>query len=161
MNVKRSKPTWTWSNASASSEMKAFVDPEKGQLREVLANCSQTDFNSFVLSFMHLETTISTCFTQKIMQSGWAKAGLIGLELHQVMSHWIGITPHHTSHPKTPHAIQAGKCSLPRTLQESWSCCQPFFMKLLKLEFYLMLRCRRCSLFLMSIFIITQLTGAF
>ncbi len=99
MNIKRSKPTWTWSNASASTEMRMFVE-EDGKLRTVLKKCSATDVNSFVLSFMHLERTISTCFTQKIMQSGWAKAGLIGLELHQVMSHWIGIAPHQT-HPTT------------------------------------------------------------
>jgi hypothetical protein len=88
MNVKRSKPTWSWSTGThASSEMNEFIDKD---FRVTLGSCSQTDVNSFVLSFLHLEQTLSSCFTMKIMQSGWSKAGLIGLELHTIMSHWIG-----------------------------------------------------------------------
>jgi hypothetical protein len=60
------------------------------ELRPTLCHASATDVNSFVLSFMHLEQTLSQCFTMKVMQSGWSKAGLIGLELHKIMSHWIG-----------------------------------------------------------------------
>jgi hypothetical protein len=88
MLVKKSKPTWTWATATnVSTEMGQFISSD---FRETMKNCSQTDVNSFVLSLMHLEQTVSSCFTAKIMQSGWAKAGLIGLELHQIMSHWIG-----------------------------------------------------------------------
>jgi hypothetical protein len=88
MNIKRSKPTWTWSTAThASTEMVAWIDAD---FKKTMKNCSPTDINSFVLSFMHLEQTLSSCFTIKIVQGGWAKAGLIGLELHQIMSHWIG-----------------------------------------------------------------------
>jgi hypothetical protein len=88
MHVKKSKPTWTWSTATgASDEMNKFIDKD---FKKTLGNCSQTDMNSFILSLLHLETTLSSCFTIKIMQSGWAKAGLIGLELNQIMSHWIG-----------------------------------------------------------------------
>ncbi len=106
MQVKKSKPTWTWQTATgASTEMSLFISKD---FRKTMKNCSETDVNSFVLSLLHLEQSLSSCFTLKTMQSGWAKAGLIGLELHQIMSHWIGITPHHTSHPKTPHTIQAG-----------------------------------------------------
>jgi hypothetical protein len=67
--------------------MLAFIADD---FRNTLKHCSASDVNSFVLSFMHLEQTISSCFTVKIMQSGWAKAGLIGLEFHTIMSHWIG-----------------------------------------------------------------------
>jgi hypothetical protein len=88
MQVKKSKPTWTWSTATgASTEMLAFIDSD---FRKTLGDCSPTDVNSFILSLLHLEATLSSCFTIKIMQSGWAKAGLIGLELNQIMSHWIG-----------------------------------------------------------------------
>jgi hypothetical protein len=88
MHAKKSKPTWTWSTATgASTEMHAFIDRD---FKKTLGNCSTTDMNSFILSLLHLETTLSSCFTIKIMQSGWAKAGLIGLELNQIMSHWIG-----------------------------------------------------------------------
>ncbi len=78
MNIKRCKPTWTWATGSASDQMKEFI---KGDLRRVLAHCSDSDRNTFELSFMHLESTLSTCFTHRLMQSGWAKAGLIGLEV--------------------------------------------------------------------------------
>ena len=88
MHVKKLKPTWTWSTATgASTEMHAFIDSD---FRKTLGDCSPTDVNSFILSLLHLEATLSSCFTIKIMQSGWAKAGLIGLELNQIMSHWIG-----------------------------------------------------------------------
>ena len=88
MLVKKSKPTWTWATATnVSTEMGQFISSD---FRETMKNCSQTDVNSFVLSLMHLEQTVSSCFTAKIMQSGWAKAGLIGLELNIIMSHWIG-----------------------------------------------------------------------
>jgi hypothetical protein len=88
MQVKKSKPTWTWQSATcASTEMLQFIEKD---FRKTMLNCSQTDVNSFVLSLRHLEQSLSSCFTVKTMQSGWAKAGLIGLELHQIMSHWIG-----------------------------------------------------------------------
>jgi hypothetical protein len=69
--------------------MRAYIDNHEG-LRDTLKHASSTDVNSFVLSFMHVEQTLSQCFTMKTMQSGWAKAGLVGLEMHIVMSHWIG-----------------------------------------------------------------------
>ncbi len=78
MNIKRCKPNWTWATGSASEQMKEFI---RLDLRKRLKNCSDSDRNSFELSFMHLESTLSTCFTHKMMQSGWAKAGLIGLEV--------------------------------------------------------------------------------
>jgi hypothetical protein len=88
MNVKRCKPTWTWATAThASTEMHAWIAAD---FRQTMKHCSPTDVNSFVLSFLHLEQTLSSCFTLKTMQSGWAKAGLIGLEFHVIMSHWIG-----------------------------------------------------------------------
>jgi hypothetical protein len=89
MQIKKSKPTWTWQTAGGSSEMLAFLAVE-GDFRETMRNCSATDVNSFILSFRHLESTISSCFTVKTMQSGWAKSGFIGLELDRIMSHWIG-----------------------------------------------------------------------
>jgi hypothetical protein len=88
MQVKKSKPNWSWSTATNSStEMNEFI---RLDFRETLKGTSPSDVNSFVLSLMHLEQSLSSCFTMKTMQSGWAKAGLIGLELHQIMSHWIG-----------------------------------------------------------------------
>jgi hypothetical protein len=83
----RCKPTWTWSTARASTEMKEYI---RLSLRDTLKHTSPSDVNSFILSFMHLEQTLSQCFTMKTMQSGWGKAGLVGLELHKIMSHWIG-----------------------------------------------------------------------
>jgi hypothetical protein len=78
MNIKRCKPKWSWSSGSASEQMKNFIAKD---LRSTLKDCSESDRNTFELSFMHLESTLSTCFTHKMMQSGWAKAGLIGLEV--------------------------------------------------------------------------------
>lgn len=78
MNVKRCKPTWTWATGSASDQMQEFI---KKDLRKTLKHCSDSDRNTFELSFMNLEWTLSTCFTHKLMLSGWAKAGLIGLEV--------------------------------------------------------------------------------
>lgn len=88
MQVKKAKPNWTWSTATnASTEMHAFINQD---FRDTMMQTSASDVNSFVLSLLHLEQSLSSCFTIKTMQSGWAKAGLIGLELHQIMSHWIG-----------------------------------------------------------------------
>jgi hypothetical protein len=90
MQIKKGKPTWTWSSATCVSDhMKEFLK-DGGDFKSTMKNCSKTDVNSFILSLMHLEQSLSSCFTLKTMQSGWAKAGLIGLELHQIMSHWIG-----------------------------------------------------------------------
>ena len=58
--------------------MQEFI---KKDLRKTLKHCSDSDRNTFELSFMNLEWTLSTCFTHKLMLSGWAKAGLIGLEV--------------------------------------------------------------------------------
>ena len=140
MNIKRCKPTWTWSTASGSTEMLAFIEDD---FRTTLKDCSASDVNSFVLSFRHLEQTISSCFTIKIMQSGWAKAGLIGLELHTIMSHWIGWRM------LTAEQVQGIKNLLPS-----------FFMKWLRMALCRTARCKPCSRSLMWTSTIIRLIAA-
>lgn len=89
MQIKKSKSSWTWQTAGGSTEMLAFL-ADDGDFRKTMRNCSATDVNSFILSFRHLESAMSSCFTVKTTQSGWAKSGFIGLELDRIMSHWIG-----------------------------------------------------------------------
>jgi len=85
---KADKCNWTHSNATgASQSMILFID---NVFKKVMKDCSTSDQNTFILSLMHLESTISKNFCRPVMQKGWEVAGLIDLSFHKVMSHWLG-----------------------------------------------------------------------
>ena len=85
--AKADKCKWTFANAAPSIWMQNFIDDV---FDNIMAKASASDRNTFRLSLMHVETCISKNFNRHVMQAGWQKAGLIDLDFHKVMSHWLG-----------------------------------------------------------------------
>jgi hypothetical protein len=58
-------------------------------LLEVLKNASAGRRNAFRLTLLHIEATVSEVFTVRRIRRGWEKAGLLDLNYHTIMSHWL------------------------------------------------------------------------
>jgi hypothetical protein len=58
-------------------------------LMDVLKHTSLGRRNAFRLTMLHIEATVSEVFTVRRIRRGWEKAGLLDLNYHQIMSHWI------------------------------------------------------------------------
>jgi hypothetical protein len=84
---KADKCNWTYHNAKPSGTMVQFIEQV---FKKVMRNASTSDQNTFILSLMHVEGTISKNFNRVTMQKGWEVSGLIDLSFHKVMSHWMG-----------------------------------------------------------------------
>jgi hypothetical protein len=85
--TKADKCKWTHGNAAPSKTMMKFINDV---MNVILCDASASDRNTFALALMHLEATISSNFTRKLIQKGWEVAGLVDLSFHKVMSHWLG-----------------------------------------------------------------------
>jgi hypothetical protein len=85
--AKADKCKWTFANAAPSTMM---VDFYTNVFEKIMANASASDRNTFKLSLYHVEACISKNFNRHVMQAGWQKSGLIDLDFHKIMSHWIG-----------------------------------------------------------------------
>jgi len=85
--AKADKCNWTFANAAPSTFMVNFIE---AVFDKIMAKASASDRNTFKLSLMHVESCISKNFNRHVMQAGWQKAGLIDLDFHKVMSHWLG-----------------------------------------------------------------------
>jgi hypothetical protein len=85
--AKADKCKWTFSNATPSTMM---VDFYKNVFEKIMCNASASDRNTFKLSLYHMEACISKNFNRHVMQAGWQKSGLIDLDFHKIMSHWLG-----------------------------------------------------------------------
>ncbi len=58
-------------------------------LQEVLKDASVGRRNAFRLTLLHIEATVSEVFTVRRVRRGWEKAGLLDLNYHTIMSHWL------------------------------------------------------------------------
>jgi hypothetical protein len=58
-------------------------------LQEVLKHASSGRRNAFRLTLLHIEATVSEVFTVRRIRRGWEKAGLLDLNYHTIMSHWL------------------------------------------------------------------------
>ena len=86
MSIKRAKLKWTEKSARPSTSMQLFIDSE---FEKIMSKVSATDKRTFILALSHVEHTISKHFHMDAVQSGWEKAGLIDLNFHTMMGHWL------------------------------------------------------------------------
>jgi hypothetical protein len=93
MFMKADKLRWNWENGKPGEWMVMFVDGVKGKpsdFQDIMKDCSASDRNTFKMALFHLEDTISKNFCLQYCKSGWDRAGLVDLNFHTIMSHWIG-----------------------------------------------------------------------
>lgn len=90
MFLKAEKLKWTWENAKPSVWMTMFIEDEKTGFKKIMKKCSASDRNTFKMALSHLESTVSKNFCLQYCKSGWDCAGLVDLNFHTIMSHWIG-----------------------------------------------------------------------
>jgi hypothetical protein len=86
MSIKRAKLKWTEKSGRPSTSMQMFIDSE---FKTIMHKVSATDKRTFILALSHVEHTISKHFHMDALQSGWEKAGLIDLNFHTIMGHWL------------------------------------------------------------------------
>ena len=86
MGIKRDKTKWTVQNGRPSKMMSRFIEKN---FAEIMKDVSASDRRTFVLALSHVERCISKFFTLDAVQSGWEKAGLIDLNFHTIMSHFL------------------------------------------------------------------------
>lgn len=86
MSIKRAKLKWTEKSGRPSTCMQMFI---QSKFTEIMSKVSATDKRTFILALSHVEHTISKHFHMDAVQSGWEKAGLIDLNFHTVMGHWL------------------------------------------------------------------------
>jgi hypothetical protein len=84
--LKGQRPHWTFASSCATPTMHRFIDQS---LMDVLKHTSLGRRNAFRLTLLHIEATVSEVFTVRRIRRGWEKAGLLDLNYHQIMSHWI------------------------------------------------------------------------
>ena len=84
--LKGRKPNWTMKNSCASPTMANWIIKS---LYKVLSAVSRGRRNAFELVFRHIESAISEVFTIRRIRRGWEKSGLLDLNYHTIMSHWL------------------------------------------------------------------------
>ena len=84
--LKGRKPNWTMKNSCASPTMAEWI---RTSLCAVLSAVSRGRRNAFELTFRHIEAAISEVFTIRRIRRGWEKSGLLDLNYHTMLSHWV------------------------------------------------------------------------
>jgi hypothetical protein len=84
--LKGQKPKWTMQSSCASPTMAAYI---RDNLYVVLKDVSKGRRNAFEVTLRNIEAAISEVFTVRRIRRGWEKSGLLDLNYHQIMSHWL------------------------------------------------------------------------
>ena len=61
----------------------------RSSLYVVLKDVSKGRRNAFEITLRNIEAAISEIFTVRRIRRGWEKSGLLDLNYHQIMSHWL------------------------------------------------------------------------
>jgi len=86
MSIKKENPKWTVKSGRPSGFMQLFIDNE---FTTIMKNVSASDKRTFILALSNVERSISKHFHMDAVQSGWEKAGLIDLNFHAIMGHFL------------------------------------------------------------------------
>jgi hypothetical protein len=84
--LKGQKPKWSMQSSCATPTMAEFI---RSSLYVVLKNVSKGRRNAFELTLRNIESAVSEVFTVRRIRRGWEKSGLLDLNYHQIMSHWL------------------------------------------------------------------------
>jgi hypothetical protein len=84
--LKGQKPKWCMRSSCATPTMAEYI---RSSLYVVLKDVSKGRRNAFELTLRNIESAISEVFTVKRIRRGWEKSGLLDLNYHQIMSHWL------------------------------------------------------------------------
>ncbi len=84
--LKGQKPKWSMKTSCASPTVAEFI---RTSMYDVLKDVSRGRRNAFELTLRNIESAISEVFTVRRIRRGWEKSGLLDLNYHQIMSHWL------------------------------------------------------------------------
>jgi hypothetical protein len=84
--LKGQKPKWSMRSSCATTVMAEFI---RDSLYVVLKDVSKGRRNAFEVTLRNIEAAISEVFTVRRIRRGWEKSGLLDLNYHQIMSHWL------------------------------------------------------------------------
>ena len=84
--LKGQKPNWSMRSSCTSPRMAEYI---RTNLYSVLKDVSKGRRNAFEITLRNIESAISEIFTVRRIRRGWEKSGLIDLNYHQIMSHWL------------------------------------------------------------------------
>jgi hypothetical protein len=84
--LKGQKPKWSMRSSCATPTMGEYI---RNSFYAVLKDVSKGRRNAFELTLRNIESAISEVFTVRRIRRGWEKSGLLDLNYHQIMSHWL------------------------------------------------------------------------